>query len=100
MRRKTWKEIEEAAQADPDAKPLSRDDFARMKRVPRVKIIREALGLTQEQFADRFHVPIGTLRDWEQERKMPDQPARAYLAVIAREPDFVMRTLEKSPKQS
>lgn len=100
MRRKTWKEIEESAQADPDAKPLSRADFERMKRVPRVKIIREALGLTQEEFATRFHIPIGTLRDWEQERKTPDQTARAYLTVVAREPDIVRRALEKARQQA
>lgn len=96
MRRKTWKEIEEAAQADPDAKPLGQADFQRMKRVPRVKIIREALGLTQEEFATRFHIPIGTLRDWEQQRKFPDQTAIAYLTVVAREPDVVKRALERA----
>jgi ERCC4-related helicase/transcriptional regulator with XRE-family HTH domain len=60
-----------------------------MKSVPRVKTIRVALGLTQEQFAKRFEIPIGTLRDWEQGRSEPDQPARAYLNAIARDPDRV-----------
>jgi putative transcriptional regulator len=79
---------------DPDVKPLTKEDFRRMKRVPRVKIIREALRLTQEEFAARYHIPIGTLRDWEQERKVPDQTARAYLKVVAREPEVVRRALE------
>jgi putative transcriptional regulator len=81
-----------------EMKPLTKKDFARMKRVPRVKIIREALQLTQEEFAARYHIPIGTLRDWEQERKEPDQTARAYLRVVAREPEVVRRALEKSLK--
>src|ERR1700722_7414644 len=82
-----------AAMRDPDAKPLTPDDFKRMKRTPRVKIIRRALGLTQEQFATHFHIPLGTLRDWEQGVAQPDQSARAYLTVIARDPDAVRKAL-------
>jgi putative transcriptional regulator len=63
------------------------------KRVPRTKTLRRALGLTQEEFAIRFHIPIGTLRDWEQGRSVLDQPARAYLRVIARDPEGVRRAL-------
>jgi putative transcriptional regulator len=95
MRNKIAQAKEAAANADRDSRPLTQADMLRMKRVPRVKIIREALGLTQEEFACRFHIPIGTLRDWEQERKTPDQTARAYLAVVAREPEIVRRALER-----
>jgi putative transcriptional regulator len=55
------------------------------------------VGLTQEEFAGRYHIPIGTLRDWEQGRSEPDQPARAYLAVIAHDPEGVRRALEAKP---
>ena len=85
-----------AALSDPDAQPLNEDDFKRMKRTPQVKVIRRALGLTQEQFADRFHIPLGTLRDWEQGRAEPDQAARAYLTVIARKPDVLRNALKPS----
>jgi len=51
------------------------------------------VGLSQVDFAARFHVPVGTLRDWEQNRRQPDAPALAYLRVIAREPDMVARAL-------
>ena len=61
-----------------------------------MKIIRRALGLTQEQFAACFHIPLGTLRDWEQGAAQPDQYACAYLTVIAREPDTVRKALEAS----
>jgi putative transcriptional regulator len=50
-----------------------------MKRTPRAKIIRRALDLTQEEFAARYRIPLGTLRD--------------YLTVIARDPDHVSRIL-------
>ena len=75
-----------AALSDPDAQPLTPEDFSRMKRTPQVSIIRRALGLSQEEFAARFQIPLGTLRDWEQGRKDPDAAARAYLKVIGRNP--------------
>ncbi len=88
-----------AALADPDARPLTPEDLKRMKRTPRAKIIRRALGLSQEEFALRYHIPIGTLRDWEQGRFEPDAAAKAYLSVIAHEPEVVRRALESpAPK--
>ncbi len=89
--------VERAARADPDAQPLTETDIERMKRTPRAKIIRRALELTQEEFAARYHIPLGTLRDWEQGRAQPDQPTRAYLTLIARDPDHVYRTLNPNP---
>jgi putative transcriptional regulator len=58
-----------------------------------VRTVRKRVGLSQVDFAARFHVPVGTLRDWEQNRRQPDAPALAYLRVIAREPDMVARAL-------
>jgi putative transcriptional regulator len=82
-----------AATRDSDAKPLTPANFKRMKRTPQVKLIRRALSLTQEEFAGRFHIPLGTLRDWEQGAAVPDQSARAYLTVIARDPEAVRKAL-------
>ena len=93
----TEAEIHAAALADPDAQPLTAEDFKRMKRTPRVKIIRRALRLSQEEFAARFHIPLGTLRDWEQGRKEPDAAARAYLVVIGRNPQAVREALATVP---
>jgi putative transcriptional regulator len=92
-------EVHAAAMRDPDARPVTDEEFARMKRVPRAKTLRRALGLTQEEFALRFQIPIGTLRDWEQGRAEPDQPARAYLKVIAVDAQAVQRALEAKPPQ-
>jgi putative transcriptional regulator len=82
-----------AAIADPDAKPLASEDFKRMRRTPQIKIVRRALGLSQEEFSARFHIPVGTLRDWEQGRKEPDAAGRAYLKVIGRNPLAVAEAL-------
>ncbi len=87
-----------AAVSDPDNQPLTEEDMNRMKRTPRAKIIRRALGLTQQDFAARYHIPIGTLRDWEQGRAEPDEAARAYLTVIAREPEMVRKALKPSAR--
>ena len=83
-----------AALSDPNARPLTADDFKRMKRTRRVKIIRRALGLTQQQFAARFQIPLGNLGDWEQGAAEPDQSACAYLKVIARNPEAVRKAIE------
>jgi putative transcriptional regulator len=88
----------QAALSDPDARPLTEEDMKRMKRTPRARIIRRALGLSQEDFAARYHIPIGTLRDWEQGRVEPDQAARAYLTVIARDPEAVRKALSSAPR--
>lgn len=85
-------EVVAAAQADPDAQPLTPEQLARMRRVPRVKVVRQRLGMTQVEFADAFHLPVTTLRDWEQHRSVPDAPARALLLAIERDPE-VMRKL-------
>jgi len=94
----TSEAVERAARADRDAQPLAATDLKRMKRTPQAKIIRRALELTQEEFAARYHIPLGTLRDWEQGRAQPDQPTRAYLTLIARDPDHVNRTLNPKPR--
>lgn len=82
--------------SDPDNKPLTDNDLRRMKRTPQVRIVRRALQLTQEEFAARYQIAIGTLRDWEQDRYEPDGAAKAYLKVIAREPELVRRALERA----
>jgi len=90
----TEEEVEAAAWADPDARPFTDEERAKVKRVPRIKTLRRALRLTQEEFAARYKIPLGTLRDWEQGRSEPDQPARAYLHVIAHDPEGVRRALQ------
>jgi putative transcriptional regulator len=83
-----------SALCDPHAQPLTETDFARLKRVPRIKTLRRALGLTQEEFAERYHIPLETIHAWEQGYTEPDQLARAYLRVIAHDPDGTRRALQ------
>lgn len=83
------------ALGDPDNPPKSREQLRASERMPQVKVIRRALQLTQEEFSARYGIPLGTLRDWEQARSEPDQPARAYLKVIAADPERTAAALAK-----
>jgi putative transcriptional regulator len=95
LRAMTYEEVTAAAMADPDARPMTAEQVHTARRVPRTKTLRRALGLTQEEFELRYHIPLGTLRDWEQGRCEPDQPSRAYLTVIAHDPEGVKRALAR-----
>jgi putative transcriptional regulator len=55
--------------------------------------MRRRLAITQEEFARRFRIPLGTLRDWEQGRRRPDAPALALLRIIERDPEAAARAL-------
>ena len=58
-----------------------------------VKAIRGRLGMTQREFATRFGFRVNTVRHWEQGRRVPEGPTRAYLLVIDREPQAVQKAL-------
>lgn len=59
-----------------------------------VKRLREHLELSQTDFGERFGVPVGTVRDWEQDRRKPEGAALSLLRVIAYAPDVVQEALE------
>ena len=60
----TDEEVEAAALADPDAQPMTEEQLALMVRRPHVDIIRQSFGLTQEEFATKFGIPLATLKSW------------------------------------
>lgn len=93
LRKLSDEAIEQRVLTDPEATPLSDDDMARLRRTPQVKVIRRALRLTQEEFADRFGLSLATVRDWEQGRTEPDQAAKTLLKLIASMPEQVEATL-------
>jgi putative transcriptional regulator len=86
-------EIERAARSDPDAQPQSDDELAKFQRVVDVRALRRRLGMSQERFARSFGLSVGTVRDWEQGRSLPDGPARVLLRLIERDPERVLQTL-------
>ena len=87
----TDEEIHAAALSDPDAQPMTPEQLAQMRRPPLSKRVRRKLRLTQEQFAKKYGIPVGTVRDWDQGRAEPDAAARALLNAIAAYPDEVAK---------
>ena len=87
-------ERHQAALSDPDCPPATESQLARARRVPSVRALRKKLNLTQEEFALRFHLPLGTVRDWEQGAHRPDKAAQVLLTIIAKDPDAAARALE------
>lgn len=94
VRAMTDEEVHAAALSDPDAQPSTEEELARGVLGRTVRLARTRMGLTQEAFAARFRIPVGSLRDWEQGRVLPDTATQAYLRVIAKEPDAVLRALD------
>ena len=74
---------------DPDAEP-------QFERVVLPQDVRKKLGLTQMQFAELLGVPIGTLRNWEQNRFVLEPAARTLLKLIDREPEAALRALRRT----
>lgn len=67
-----------------------------LDRAQRARLIRKTrtdLGLSQTEFASRFRVPVGTLRDWEQARATAPDFAVAYVRVIGQHPDMVAKAV-------
>jgi putative transcriptional regulator len=65
-----------------------------------VRDLRRRANLTQIEFAARLGVPVETIRNWEQGKRMPRGPARALLAVIAHAPDTVFAALAAEPSSA
>ncbi|MET0219869.1 MAG: helix-turn-helix domain-containing protein [Tardiphaga sp.] len=61
-----------------------------------VRDLRRRAHLTQQEFAAKLGVPVDTIRNWEQGKRMPRGPARALLTVIAHAPDAVFAALAKA----
>lgn len=92
------KELLASAKSDPDAQPLMLRHLKNFKRVQPaqdidVKLIRDKLHLSQEQFANYFGVSVRTIQEWEQHRRKPTATARNFLKVIEQAPMVVQKAL-------
>ena len=65
----------------------------------KITALRERLGLTQSEFAAKFGLDLGTLRNWEQNRRKPERPAALLLSIINEEPDTIERLLSKAKRR-
>jgi putative transcriptional regulator len=96
-------EIEAGAPADPDNPPLGEEQLRRMALAREVRLTREKTGLSQPQFAARFHIGLSRLRDFEQARSEPDFIVRVFLRIIAEDPakaDRLVKIVEREGRIS
>jgi putative transcriptional regulator len=91
-------EREARALADPDNPPLTKQQLGRMVLAREVRLVREKTGLSQPQFAARFHIGLARLRDFEQARSEPDFIVRVFLRMILKDPasgDRLVKLVER-----
>jgi putative transcriptional regulator len=83
-----------------EALAIARGDAAPKRVITATSVdvaeIRKRLGLSQQKFAERFGLSAALVRDWEQKRRNPDRAAQILLAVIAQNPEAVVRALAAS----
>jgi len=58
-----------------------------------VASIREKLKMSRKQFSNKFGFSVRTLEKWERGERIPEEPTRAYLMVIEKNPKAVLRVL-------
>lgn len=78
---------------DPEDRDVSVAGVERGHMGRRFRVLRHRLGMTQEQFAAAFGIPVANLRQYEMARHMPPPAVRAYLKVIEAEPEMVRRVM-------
>jgi putative transcriptional regulator len=82
----TEAQVQAGANADADNPELTDAELRRMQVAREVRRIRERTGLSQPQFAARFRIGLGRLRDFEQARSEPDLLVRAFYRLIDEDP--------------
>lgn len=82
--------------ADPEDFGVSADGLERAHMGRRIRMLRNRLGLSQLEFADRYGIPVTNIRQYEIGRIMPPPAVRSYLTVIEHEPEAAARALGKA----
>ena len=65
-----------------------------------VKAIRARLNLSQQEFANRFGLSVGSLRNWEQGIRRPEEPITLLLHLIASNPERVANEVKRLKKHA
>ncbi len=90
----TDEEIRANVESDPDTFFPTKEQMERGVLGREIRRLRQELGLTQEQFADRFGISFETVHGWERGRRWPDDTSRTLLRVIVSNPDLVARVVQ------
>ena len=74
-----------------------KDTGARVRQYTPLDVteIRKNTKMTQKEFSQSFQIPLSTLRQWEQGKRLPQGPAQALLKIIAYDSDIAIAALHK-----
>ena len=81
---------------DPEDFDVSAGGLERAQMGRRIRMLRNRLGLSQPEFAERYGIPVANVRQYEIGRTMPPPAVRSYLAVIEAEPEMAAKALKKA----
>ncbi len=85
---KTDEEIAADVASDPDAAPIQTpEQLRRFRRVSYAKHVRQKIGMSREEFAAAYGIPLDTLNAWERHEAKPTAVEDAYLKLIERQPE-------------
>ncbi len=91
-----WSKIDATTEADIAAQIAADDADALLDAAAYARRVRRRVGLSQTAFAKRIGVPVDTVRNWEQGKRLPRGPARALLRIIDRAPEMALQALDKN----
>lgn len=79
---------------DAVSEALTTSSTGRLRRSAiNVKELRTKLNLTQKEFSTQYHINLETLKNWEQEKRIPDLTSAAFLTCIAKSPETIYNLL-------
>lgn len=80
--------------SDADIARFEEEDQRDAAALVSAKAVRNALNMTQAEFASALKVPLATLQNWEQGRVVPDPAARALLTIVSKDAKAAFKALE------
>ena len=94
LRKTDWRRVDAMTDTDIARQIAAHVDAAPdMAPVIDVRAIREAIGMTQVEFAAAYEFSVRTVQEWERGAKRPSGPARTLLRAIKGDPEGLRRAL-------
>lgn len=88
-----WSRIDATTEDDIARHQAEDDAEAREDAAAWARHVRHKVGLSQDAFAARLGLPVATVRNWEQGKRLPRGPARALLRILAKAPEAALAAL-------
>jgi putative transcriptional regulator len=94
LKRTDWRRVDAMTDADIARQIAAHADAAPdMASDIDVRAIREAIGMTQVEFAAAYQFSVRTVQEWERGAKRPSGPARTLLRAIKGDPEGLRKAL-------